>query len=102
MINFVSTHLVSCDAYGIGGSPRDKPCTCKQDTMTFDQWFKWYCEKNMSCINHRRDFRACWNASKQESKFVSIETNVLKPCTCPETKVDPLCPRCGVNAYSGS
>lgn len=21
-------HEVSCDAYGIGGSPRDKPCTC--------------------------------------------------------------------------
>ncbi len=46
------------------------------ESMTFDQWFKWYCEKNMSCINHRRDFRACWNASKQESKFVMIETNV--------------------------
>ena len=21
-------HDVSCDAYGIGGSPRNKPCTC--------------------------------------------------------------------------
>jgi hypothetical protein len=24
----VPQHEVSCDAYGIGGSPRDKPCIC--------------------------------------------------------------------------
>jgi hypothetical protein len=24
----MSQHEVHCDAYGIGGSPRNKPCTC--------------------------------------------------------------------------
>lgn len=27
-------HEVGCDSYGIGGSPRDKPCTCLVAVVT--------------------------------------------------------------------